>query len=511
MFPVIRTLSSSESEDSGTAFSMFLPFRGAVLKSLVFTNTCGADDGTEDESNTSDDLFDSNECQDAYLSIGKPIKNVLEFIAVEEENEEESEDELKDFDSEEMDSEEEEEWEKADESEEEEGEGETKQRTLRTQSERTNRTLHDFNSDHSDEQNNGQRAASSSKIATSGGHQLRIKRNSYHYPPPPATDESGQPVAEAEQPTEPKFRGLHLYQSRKAQLVIEDEGPKSDIGGAERGLVLTRDAESVASLEPYGGGGGSSDAIGIDGNSSRGNSGELAAVGGGGVKGEGSGERRLGTDPAGNGHHQRFEVGAEMNDAGLRRRMRKIYDNRVVRKSKMHLFPMGKRRMDSNPLELLPSKNWNEEFQKLWERKLGASRDTPESKEGFEDEQLVVRLGIGKLASEFTELALKLGKVPNFLSFPFSFFPLLLAFSTELARGRRSSSMSSWTRGRRRRFRPLTWAEWLVASSTSRTTSSSSLVRSLNSSISRSRSCSFSPSASRLASSGRRKWDLWRR
>jgi hypothetical protein len=360
----------------------------------------GADDGTEDESNTSDDLFDSNECQDAYLSIGKPIKDVLEFIAVEEENEEESEDELKDFDSEEVDSEEEEEWEKADESEEE------------------------FTSDHSEELNNGQRAgsSSSSKIATSGGHQLRIKRNSYHYQPPPATDESGQPVAEAEQPTEPKFRGLHLYQSRKAQLVIEDEGPKSDIGGAERGLVLTRDVESVASLEPYGGGGGSSDAIGIDFNSSRGNSGELAAVGGGGVKGEGSGERRLGTNPAGNGHHQRFEVGAEMNDAGLRRRMRKIYDNRVVRKSKMHLFPMGKRRLDSNPLELLPSKNWNEEFQKLWERKLGASRDTPESKEGFEDEQLVVRLGIGKLASEFTELALKLGKVPIFFSFSFFFF-----------------------------------------------------------------------------------------
>src|SRR3546814_15569546 len=75
-------------------------------------------------SDLSDDLLDSNECQDAYLSIGKPIKDVLEFIAVEEENEEEDEDELKDFDSEEIDSEEEEEWEKADESEEEDGRSE---------------------------------------------------------------------------------------------------------------------------------------------------------------------------------------------------------------------------------------------------------------------------------------------------------------------------------------------------------------------------------------------------
>jgi hypothetical protein len=104
-----------------------------------------------------------------------------------------------------------------------------------------------------------------------------------------------------------------------------------------------------------------------------------------------------------------MEIGGEMTDLGIRRRVRKLYDNRVVRKSKMHLFPMGKRR--DTPIEVLPSKNWNEEFQKLWERKLGASRDTPESREGFENEQLVVRLGIGKLASEFTELALKLGKV----------------------------------------------------------------------------------------------------
>jgi hypothetical protein len=398
---------------------------------------CGAhpasDEETDDEGNASDSQFNAGECHDAYLSIGKPIKEILELAGVEEDDEESDEEELKDFDSEVSD---EEEWERAEDAElsdlydEDEAE-EAKLRTLRTQSERNNRTLNDFDGaaeDGDGQQTSGRTRSFGSNIASSGGHDLRIKRNSYHYPPPPSTDGSAQ---EAEQPTEPKFRGLHLYQSRRAQLVIEDEGPKSDMGGAERGLVLTREVDTVASLDPYStAGDGSGDSAGGSDRRENGSSGETAtrSVPLGRLKG--SGERRLRSNPAaiggvGGQSASQMEIGGEMTDLGIRRHVRKLYDNRVVRKSKMHLFPMGKRR--DTPIEVLPSKNWNEEFQKLWERKLGASRDTPESREGFENEQLVVRLGIGKLASEFTELALKLGKV---LSAPrLALFALLVSLS----------------------------------------------------------------------------------
>lgn len=136
------------------------------------------------------------------------------------------------------------------------------------------------------------------------------------------------------------YQGMHLYQSRRAQLVIEEEGPKGGLGGAERGLLLTRDnMEPIETLEPY----GATTAV-ESSSASLDKAGPSSPRRSEGRNGEESGD---------------WEI-AGGDSAGLKVRMRKLYNKNLIKNNLQRIPGLRK-----EPTQECISKNWNLEFQEV--------------------------------------------------------------------------------------------------------------------------------------------------